>query len=666
MKRWSPYHLKADSSGLGALRNDNRCAFSTGLKSLRNGNRFAHSTAPVEAARPRASGRAGRPSLDRTNSVVAVLAITLGTSALLAQAPATVPTTAATVIFHRDIAPIVYRSCARCHHPGEAGPFPLLTYNNVKAHARQIVEVTQKRLMPPWLPEPQEQGFADDLRLPDRDIELLREWVEQGEAQGSAADSPPQPKFSTDWQLGPPDLVLQAEKPFKVPPSGTDVYWNFIFHLPIATTRWARAVEIRPGDKAFVHHANILVDRAHTARSREAAPGAGFGGMEIRIESQTFDPDSHFLFWKPGTVPSEEPAGMPVRLDPGTDLVLNTHLLPSGKVETIQPSIGIYFTDKPATLFPMLLQLENDAKLDIPAGEQAFPVSDDFRLPVDVSLLAIYPHAHYLGKDLLAQATLPDGSTKTLIHISRWDLNWQAVYRYTKPVALPAGTTVSMRYTYDNSDGNYTNPSHPPIRVHGGNRSSDEMAHLWLQVLPRTNGVGERDPRMLLQEALARHNVEKNPNDFEAHYNLAAMLQARDQVQEATKEYEQAVAIQPEDATANNALGEALLLSGHRDEAERHFETALKTKPDYFDARYNLGIALAGQEDFAGAAEQFENAVRINPQDADAHANLGSALAALGKTAEAKTHFERALKINPTHSLARENLERLLQSGGDR
>ena len=598
--------------------------------------------------------------------------LALGAAAAVAQAPTPTPAASpAAVTFNRDIAPIVYRSCARCHHPGEAGPFPLLTYGNVKAHARQIVAVTQKRIMPPWLPEPQEAQFADDLRLADHDIELFRTWVEQGEVQGDPADLPAAPKFASDWQLGPPDLVLKAERPFELPASGSDVYWNFIFRLPITATRWARAVEIRPGDKAFVHHANILVDRAHTARSREAAPGAGFGGMEIRIESQAFDPDSHFLFWKPGTAPSEEPAGMPVRLDPGTDLVLNTHLLPSGKTETIQPSIGIYFTGQPATLFPMLLQLENDTKLDIPAEESAFHVSDDFRLPIDVSLLAIYPHAHYLGKDLLAQATLPDGTTKTLIHIARWDLNWQAVYRYAQPVSLPVGTTISMRYTYDNSDGNYANPSHPPVRVRGGNRSSDEMAHLWLQVLPlhvvpRSDGPAQRDPRMILQEALARHNVEKNANDFEAHYNLAAMLQARDQIPDATREYEQAVAIQPEDATANNALGEVLLLADRREDAVRRFQTAVKAKPDYFDAHYNLGIALAGKDDFAGAAEQFREAVRINPEDADAHANLGAALAGLGQTAEARQHFERALEINPTHALARENLEQLRQPGGDR
>ncbi len=577
-----------------------------------------------------------------------------------------VPQQAPALTFNHDIAPVVYRSCSRCHRPGEAGPFPLLTYADVKSHARQIVTITRKRIMPPWLPDPQDWKFADELRLSGDEIGLFQKWVDQGTVEGNPADLPSQPKFVEGWQLGKPDLVLTAEKPFQLPPSGTDMYWNFIFRLPIEETRWAKAVEIRPGDKQFVHHANILVDRNHSSRRREAAPGAGFAGMEIRMESETFDPDSHFLFWKPGTVPSPEPEGMALRLDKGTDLVLNVHLQPSGKPELVQPSLGIYFTDTPATLHPMLLQIENDAKLDIPAGEENFLVTDEFTLPVDVSLLGLYPHAHYLGKDLLALATLPDRTTKTLIHIPRWDLNWQAVYRYAEPVSLPKGTTISLRYTYDNSDRNPFNPSSPPHRVRGGNRSVDEMAHLWLQVLPKASDAGGADPRMALQEALARHNVDKNPGDFEAHYNLAAMLEARGRVGEAIPQYELALRIRPQDPTANNALGGALHATGHPDEAVLHFQAALEARPDYFDARYNLGIVLAEQDDFAAAAEQLRAAVDLNPQDADAHANLGSALAELGRRAEAKAQFEQALGINPQHSLARENLEQLLRSGVER
>ncbi len=515
--------------------------------------------------------------------------------------------------------------------------------------------------MPPWLPEPQELKFADELRLTNAEIDLISRWVEQGAVEGNPADLPPQPKFVEGWRLGQPDMILTATKPLVLPPQGTDTYWNFIFSVPIHRTRWVKAVEIRPGDKRYVHHANILVDRTGASRKRESSPGAGFGGMEIRIESQVFDPDSHLLFWKPGTVPYVEPDGLALRLDPGTDLILNTHLQPSGKPEVIQPSIGLYFTPHPATKFPMLLQMENDVKLDIPAGDANFVVSDDFTLPIDVDLLAIYPHAHYLGKDIQAFATLPDGTKKTLIHIPHWNLNWQAVYRYAEPVLLPKGTTVSLRYVYDNSKDNPLNPNDPPKRVVGGNRSTDEMCHLWLQVLPVNFDAAKGDPRMALQEALARHDIEKNPANFEAHYNLAAMLQTRNDLDAAIGEYQAALRLRPDDAAANNALGAALTAAGHPDQAVPYLQAALKARPDDFDAHYNLGIALATLEDFDGASREFQTALQLHTRDANAEANLGAALAETGHLVEAKAHFERALQIDPNQALAKENLDALIK-----
>ena len=474
------------------------------------------------------------------------------------------------ITFNRDVAPIVFRTCAACHHPGGAGPFSLLSYADAKVHARQIATVTRTHFMPPWLPEPGDLKFADELRLSDQEITTIQEWQQQGAVEGSPSDLPATPEFSEGWELGKPDVVLTARKPFMLPASATDQYWNFILPVPIRGTRWLKSIEIKPGQKHLVHHANILVDRAQASRVREKIPGSGFGGMEIRLESEAFDPDSHFLFWKPGTIPYVEPDGMALRLDKGTDLVLNMHLQPSGKPETILPSVGLYFTNQPATMHPMLLQIENDAALDIPPGEKNFVVTDSLTLPVDVDLLAIYPHAHYLGKDMVALATLPDGTGKTLIHIKHWDLNWQAVYRYAEPVFLPKGTSISMKYSYDNSEDNTLNPNHPPERVKAGNRARDEMAHLWLQVLPRQGSGTAIDAQMLLQEALARHNIEKDPLDFEAHYNLAAMLQARGQLEEAVKEYEAALRVRPKDGLVNNALGGALLATGRIDEAIPH------------------------------------------------------------------------------------------------
>ena len=565
--------------------------------------------------------------------------------------------TAAEVTFNRDIAPIVYKYCAPCHRAGEAGPFPLLTYEDTAKFARQIAVITERRIMPPWLPEPGELKFAGELRLSDEQIGIFKRWAEEGAPQGEAKDLPLRPQFTPGWQLGKPDLVLHAKKAYTLAASGTDDYWNFIFPTDFPTARWVKAIEIRPGEKRVVHHANILLDRMQSSRSQEKRPGDGFPGMELRIESETFDPDSHIFFWKPGSLPHVEPEDMALRLEPGNDLVLNTHLQPSGKPESVEPSIGLYFTDKAATKFPVLLELQNDKALDIPPGDSHFLVTDEFTMPVDVDLLAIYPHAHYLGKDLVATATRPDGNKQTLIHIPRWDLNWQAVFYYAEQVFLPKGTMVEMRYIYDNSPANIANPFRPPQRVQGGNRTTDEMAHLWLQVLPREDLTIDGDPRKSLEEAIARHDVTRDPRDFPAQYNLGAMLQARGETQKALEHYQAAAALRPTDAIANNALGGALLSLGQAGEAISPLLLAIKGKANYFAANYNLGNAYASLGQFDQALLYFQEAARLKPDDSMAEANLGAALAEMGQLDQSKTHLERALKLDPKNSIAHGNLE---------
>jgi tetratricopeptide (TPR) repeat protein len=564
---------------------------------------------------------------------------------------------AASVTFTRDIAPIVFRYCSPCHRPGEAAPFSLLTYQDTAKFAAQIAFITRRRIMPPWLPAPSDLRFAGDLRLTDEQIALFQRWSEQGAPEGDPHDLPAPPHFTPGWQLGKPDVILRARKPYALPATGTDNYWNFIFTTNFPTTRWVRAIEIRPGEKRVVHHANILIDRLHSSRAQEKHPGDGFPGMELRIESESFDPDSHIFFWKPGSVPHVEPDGMALRLDPGDDLVLNTHLQPSGKPESIEPSLGLYFTDKPATKFPVLLELQNDRALDIPPGDANFEVTDEFTLPSEVQLLAIYPHAHYLGKDLLATATFPDGSSRTLIHIPRWDLNWQAVFYYDSEIVLPAGTHISMRYIYDNSTANIANPFNPPQRVLGGNRTTDEMAHLWLQILPHGDAVPPDQARLMLQEALARHDVSRDPGDFTAQYNLGAMLQARGDSAEALPHFQAAVQLRPSDFIANNALGGAYLAFGNPSAAIAPLLLAVQSKPDYSSAHYNLGNAYASLGKFDEAIVQFADAARLNPNDSMTEANLGAALAESGNLADAQVHLERALKLDPQNSLARDDLE---------
>jgi hypothetical protein len=530
--------------------------------------------------------------------------------------------------FAHDIAPIVYEKCAPCHHPGEAAPFSLLTYDDVRKRAAQIAAVTRTGVMPPWLPENGYGDFTGDRRLTAVQIETISEWVRDGAPEGPADTMPPPPTFPEEWELGEPDLVLEAGGSFELPASGRDVYWNFIFTPNLSTRRWVRAIEIRPGQPRVVHHANLLVDRTGSARLQESAPGKGFPGMDLVITRSPFDPDGHFLFWKPGSAPHVEPDGFAWRLDPGNQLVLNMHLQPSGKQEEVRPSIGLYFTDKPQTKFPLLVQLEDDEALDIPAGARDFPISDDFRLPLDADILAVYPHAHYLGKLLEAWATVPgdshkgDGSKKWLVRIPDWDQNWQAVYYYREPVFLPKDSVIHMRYHYDNSAANVRNPNHPPRRVRGGNQTTDEMGHLWLQILP--SGAG--DHRRELQEAVMRHRLEKNPNDSVAHMNLGAILLSRLDPQAAVTELQAAARLEPNRPEVRNMLGLGLATLNRNADAIQQYERALKARPDYASARFNLATALAKSGRIDEAIQNLRQVLAANPEDAYAKKRLAELL----------------------------------------
>ena len=566
------------------------------------------------------------------------------------------------ITFNKHVAPILFANCAACHHGGGAGPFSLIEYQEVKKRARQIVNVTGSRYMPPWLPEPGYGEFADARRLSDEQIRTVRLWVEQGMIEGDKSDLPPAPSFNEAWQIGRPDLIVEMPQAYTLPAGTTDLFRNFVIPLPVTKTRYVKAVEFLPGDKKIFHHANILIDRTGGSRRRdEQDPEVGFGGMDVAIESESFDPDSHFLFWKPGSAPWVEPDGMAWPLTPGTDLVLNLHMQPSGKPETIKARIGLYFTDRAPSKFPMLLQLEHDGAIDIPPGKKDFVITDEFMLPVDVDALAVYPHAHYAGKDLQALAALPDGTKRPLVRIKDWDLNWQAVYRYERPVFLPAGTVISMRFTYDNSAANPRNPNSPPKRIVAGDKATDEMGHLWLQVLPRSS----EDARMVLQEALMRRRLKKYPSDFTAHFNLGAALQQKGSIEEAVVHFRRALQVNPQSYLAHTNLGAALQELGQSGQAISHYLQALRIKPDYVNARYNLGNLLLREGKIEEAVSHFREALRARPDDAGAHNSLGSALGMQGKLAEAAEHFEQAARLDPDSADAHANLAYALAAQGN-
>ena len=336
--------------------------------------------------------------------------------------------------------------------------------------------------------------------------------------------------------------------------------------------------------------------------------------------------------------------------------------------------------------------------IDIPAGDRNYAIEDSFVLPADATLLSVYPHAHYLGREMRVEATLPDSRTMRLLDIRRWDFHWQQDYRYVTPVSLPRGTRITMRYTYDNSEENAANPSRPPRPVTWGPQSSDEMGNLGLQLLA---APGDRP---LLARAFAEREVRDNvrgaeirvrhaPDDPAERAWLGSSYLEVGRIADAIAQLEVAVRQRPDAAQTRNFLGGAYLSAGRTKDAVAELQAAVKLAPRDAHLQFNLGKALAAAANPQAAADRFERAIALDPRfgqphqelgallfshgrvpealphlqravelapdSATAHSDLGGALAQAGRSDEAAAHLRRALELDPGYAPARENLSRL-------
>ena len=587
------------------------------------------------------------------------------------------------ITFNHDIAPIIFEHCSTCHRAGEAAPFSLVTYAEVRSRATQIAKAAADRYMPPWKPEPGYGEFARSRRLTMAEIGTIQRWVEQGAPEGNASDRPPAPVWAEGWQLGTPDLVVTMPEPYVLPAEGADVFRTFVIPVPLTRPRFVRGLEFRPGATRAVHHANVKIDVSRASRRLDDdEAGQGFDGGSSR---EAHFPDGHFLGWTPGQMPRllKETAW---QLPAGGDLVVEAHMTPTGKPEPVQLRVGLYFTDDPPTRVPTMIRLGSQS-IDIPPGEAHYETTDRYRLPVDVDIVAVQPHAHNLARRVEGYARLPDGTTKWLIRIPDWDFKWQDVYEYAKPVALPAGTVLEMRFAYDNSAGNARNPNRPPRRVTFGQTISSEMGDLWLQIVTRSAGdraVLDRDysPKMLREDiAGVEKALEATPSDARLHADLGLCYLEAGRTADAIAALREAARLEPRSASTHYDLGTLLLRERQHDEARQHFEMALRLKPGFAEAHNNLGIvyftegryedairayrdALAAQ---AGNVEatynlaralsalnrleealvSYREALRLSPADADIHASTASALATLGRVDESVEHYRLALATNP-------------------
>ena len=565
---------------------------------------------------------------------------------------------AAVPTYSKDIAPLVNDRCAMCHHDGGSAPFALQTYADVKRHAAQIAAVTASRYMPPWKADPADGPFVGQHPLSDVEIATIRQWVDAGAPEGDARSAAAPRHFTEGWQLGKPDLVVTFPEAYTLQADGTDVFRIFVLPVPVTKTRFVRGLEFRPGNPRVVHHANIRVDRTSASRALdEKDPGPGYSGLILRSADY---PEGHFLGWTPGQIAPLLPTEFSWRLDPDTDLVVEIHMQPSGRPERVQPSIGLYFGDEPPTKTPAMLRLGRQ-NIDIPAGDASYTITDSYVLPVDVEVQALQPHAHYRARDVRGDATLPDGRTRELIHIRDWDFRWQHVYRFVTPLKLPRGTTLSMRYVYDNSPANARNPERPPKRARWGQRSSDEMGDLWIQVLTKNEPdlvtlTTQFRAKVAAEDVLGYEaEIERHPDEPGLRDDAGLLYLEIGRPDEAVAHFRKALALKEASApsaAAHYNLGTALTVGRHLDQAEAEYRRALRIDPAYANAHNNLGGVLMAEGKFPEAVAEFREVVRLQSDSPMAHSNLSAALAGAGDYAAAVDEADAALKLKPAEPLA--------------
>ncbi|HFA48190.1 MAG TPA: T9SS type A sorting domain-containing protein [Bacteroidetes bacterium] len=389
----------------------------------------------------------------------------------------------AQVNYSEDIAPIIYNNCTVCHRAGEIGPMPLTNYEEVKVWGSMIEYVTSIKYMPPWPADREFSTFVSEAGLTDGEIQLISDWVAAGTPQGDPALEPPLPSFPTGSQVGEPDLVLSFERPYVHEGDLTDQYQIIVLPTGLTEDKYVKAIEMRPGNKAIVHHALFAVDDTGEGQVLDAqTPEYGFPSFgDFGVETAVQIPQGYV----PGATPTKFYRGIGSSLPAGSDILVQMHYAPIPVTESDSSTVNIFFADPDETIerevkqhimLPFFGTLTN-GPFFMPA-ESVKTFHGVYTVPEKVSLIGIFPHSHLLGKDWKVIAVAPNGDTTNLISIPEWDFNWQRTYFFKKFQVLEPGTKIHAYATYDNTSSNPYNPNNPPQAITWGLGTEDEMYYL--------------------------------------------------------------------------------------------------------------------------------------------------------------------------------------------
>jgi peroxiredoxin len=420
------------------------------------------------------------------------------------------PGAAGGVTFHKDVLPVLQANCQGCHRPGQVGPFSLVTYKQAVNWAEDIKEYTASHKMPPWKPVGGPE-YVNARRMSDKDIQTLATWVDAGCPEGDPKDAPPPVKFSDEWQLGPPDLVLEVPEDFHVGAAGKDIFRCFVLPTGLTEDKYIVGYEVKPGNPRVVHHTLNYWDLSGKARELEKqqqarkrrphdedhGPGysvaMGVGFFPDRSEPPKF---GGFGGWAPGQMATRLPEGTGYYLPKGAEVIIQTHYHRTGKPETDRVKIGLYFAKMPVEKVWQVLPIGptpqnlrqvfrlEPAPFEIPAGKADHRVKASAWVLNDATVYAVMPHMHLIGRQIKVTMTPPGGDPVTLVDIPDWDYNWQETYWLKTPLKAKAGTRFDVEAVYDNSLANPNNPFNPPRTITFGEETTNEMMFGFVSVAP--------------------------------------------------------------------------------------------------------------------------------------------------------------------------------------
>jgi hypothetical protein len=419
------------------------------------------------------------------------------------------------VTFTKDVAPILQRHCQSCHRPGEAGPFSMLTYEDVRPWTGAIKLAVQQRVMPPWYADPKYGHFSNERSLTEAEIHTLLSWTAEGAPKGDPKDMPAPMNFTEGWGIPKPDVVLQLPKPFPVPESGMVEYQYVIVPTGFSKDTWVQAAEVRPTERAVVHHIIAFVREPGSNYFKDQKPGVFFEAPPAKTDEKTDTsalPSDFLVGYAPGQPAEILQPGQGKLIKAGSDIVFEVHYTPNGKAVMDQTKLGLVLARETPKDRVQTLSASNGT-FKIPPGDPDYRVDASFVVAQQVVLSALHPHMHTRGKDFEYRLVFPNGETRTILQVPAYNWHWQLWYNLQEPIVLPKGTKIECTAHFDNSAKNPENPD-PTKTVIWGQQNWDEMMVGFFNLV--------YDANMSPKDLLPDKEPNKKPTEKEDHHGEKA------------------------------------------------------------------------------------------------------------------------------------------------